>query len=158
MNDPPWLHQDKRELVKLIFLSHQKAFKYELMKCQNISDSYRHKSQELFFLDSPVLAHSNTKDPLITYANAKALQLWGRQWKIMVGMPSRLTAPKDQQDKRQATLHLANQKNGINGLQGIRVNQNGRKFKISNIRLWTLWDEDEHPIGQAATFSDWWFL
>ena len=54
--------------------------------------------------------------------------------------------------------YKAIQKDGITGLTAIRINQSGRKFKISNIRIWTLWDEDENPIGQAAAFSNWCYL
>ena len=158
VNEPPWLNQETRKIVRSIFLSHQEIFKYELMKCQTIDDSYRNKSQELFSLESPVIAHNNHKDPRITYANSKALQLWGRQWREMIDMPSRLTAPRDQQEKRQSNLLKAIDQDQITGLQGIRVNQSGRRFLISNVKIWTLRDEDTNLVGQAASFSNWWYI
>ena len=43
--------------------------------------------QELFSCGFPVLAHGIGADPVLIYANAAALQLWGRRWADMVACP-----------------------------------------------------------------------
>ncbi len=155
MTDPPWLIQETRRIVHLLLISHTKAFGRPLMKCQALDDANRLESQELFVLERPVMAHKNSKDPCLIYANAAALQLWCRRWEEMVGMPSRLTAPSIERQKRSAALHLAKEKDAIEGYHGIRVDKKGRKFLINNARIWTLWDERGNAFGQAATFGSW---
>jgi hypothetical protein len=46
----------------------------------------------------------------------------------------------------------------IGGYQGIRIDSQGRRFMIRNARLWTLKTPTGEPCGQAAAFSDWWWL
>jgi hypothetical protein len=29
---------------------------------------------------------------------------------------------------------------------------------IQNARIWTLWDQHQHACGQAASFSNWWWI
>ena len=134
------------------------AFEYPLLSCQKGNDSHRLESQELFAASIAVMAHGVNGDPLLTYANSAALQLWCRQWDEMVGMPSRLTAPSTERKKRATALNSAIQSNAIKGYQGIRINSKGQLFMISNARIWTLWDENETVYGQAAAFSSWWLI
>ena len=49
----------------------------------------------------------------------------------------------------------AMKKDAITGYQGIRIDSHGRKFLITNARIWTIWNEQDIPYGQAATFSKW---
>ena len=110
----------------------------------------------LFSMSKPVMAHSNAKDPCLNYANSAALQLWSRCLNEMIGIPSRLTAPKDEQKQRKKALEAALSKNGIKNYQGIRINSKGELFMIKNARVWTIWDENKKPCGQGATFDCWW--
>ena len=120
--------------------------------------STRLSCQELFSSGFPVLAHGIGTDPLLVYANAAALQLWGRPWADMVGMPSRLTAPDDMRSKRQLALQVAQSQGTIRSYSGVRIDRDGRRFMIRNARIWTLWDEEQRSCGQAAYFSDWWWI
>ncbi|MGB5135314.1 MAG: MEKHLA domain-containing protein, partial [Prochlorococcaceae cyanobacterium] len=46
----------------------------------------------------------------------------------------------------------------IAGYSGIRVDSQGRRFRIRAARVWTLHSETGRACGQAACFSDWWWL
>jgi|GEM_PF-6558044 len=89
---------------------------------------------------------------------AAALQLWQRPWAAMVGMPSRLTAAATERRDRARMLTQALQQHAISGYSGIRISSGGRRFQIDNARLWTLWDDQGRPSGQAAAFNRWWWL
>ena len=155
MNEPPWLQPNQRRLVHFIVSSHTQAFRRPLLSCQSINDSNRLESQELFALGIPVMAHDERNDPHLIYANAAALFLWRRKWAEMIGMPSRLTAPINERNQRTTALNQALQQNSITGYRGIRIDNEGRQFLINDARIWTLWDDQGDPIGQAATFNSW---
>ena len=155
MIEAPWLTPEIRRLVKLVLTSYQKAYGQPLHKCDEVNGCYRLTSQELFSMPSVVMAHDNQDEPCLTYANSAALHLWGRRWSDMVGMPSRLTAPIDQHQNRKSALMQAMEKHAIKGYQGIRIDSQGRKFVINNARIWTVWDEKNLSLGQAATFETW---
>ena len=144
----PWLTPGKRQLAEQLLHSHHQAFGRPLAP----------SAQELFSADLVVLAHDGSSDPCLTYANAAALQLWERPWSAMVGMPSRLTAEPQERQSRALALQQALNQQAIEGYSGIRISSSGRRFQIQNARLWSLQDADGQPCGQAAAFSDWWWL
>ena len=76
----------------------------------------------------------------------------------MVGMPSRLTAPDEARSERRQALKQAQTQDAMRGYGGVRIDQQGRRFMIRNARIWTLLDEENRPIGQAACFHDWWWI
>ncbi len=146
----------KLELTDQLLQSYKNAFGKPLLICPDVDDYHRLQSQELFILKKIVIAHDKQDDPCLIYANASALQLWQMSWDEMIGMPSRQTAPKDAQRQRQAILNKAITKTAIKGYRGIRVNKKGEKFFIDNVKIWTIWDNDNSAIGQAASFASWW--
>jgi hypothetical protein len=105
-----------------------------------------------------VLAHDGGADPRLIYANAAALQLWGRCWREMIGLPSRLTAEPEERQARAQALARARRREALAGYGGIRVDREGRRFRIDNARLWTLRDDQGQDRGQAASFAAWWWL
>ena len=157
MPQTPWLNDDSQGRVELLLSSYRRAFGAPLLASERpvLADACLPGTVCRGF---PVLAHGSGSDPALTYANAAALQLWKRPWNEMVGMPSRLTAPEDQQGARQRALGAASQVDAISSYRGIRINSEGRRFRIENARIWTLWDQDDRACGQAASFSDWWWL
>ena len=157
MNEAPWLTGEKRGLVTLLLSSYQRAFGCPLMACERSRQSTRLACQELFACGFPVLSHGTGSDPVITYGNAAALQLWGLRWEQLVGMPSRLTAPEEERRERQTALIEAQTKEAIRGYSGTRISHGGRRFQIRDARIWTLWDEENRRCGQAACFCDWWW-
>ena len=105
-----------------------------------------------------MLAHNDSSDPALVYANAAALKLWQRRWAQMVGMPSRLTAPEQERRERAQALGNARQQDAYQGYSGIRIDSQGHRFVINNARIWTLWDLNGQRCGQAATFASWHWL
>ena len=136
-------------LVSRLLSSHQRAFHRTLVDCSG---------QDLFSSDVAVLAHDNSRDPLLIYANATALRLWERPWEDMIGMPSRYTAEAEARSQRDSALQQAKQGDAFEGYSGVRVSRTGQRFMISNARIWTLWDETGGHCGQAAAFSSWFRL
>jgi hypothetical protein len=150
----PWLTPGKQHLADCILRSFEKAFGRPLLA----GGLNTHAPQELFGADIVVLAHDGGTDPTLIYANASALQLWGRPWAEMIGMPSRLTAEPQERAGRARMLATALQQHASEGYTGVRISKSGRRFQIHNARLWTLWGEGDQPCGQAAAFSSWWWL
>ncbi|RZO12075.1 MAG: MEKHLA domain-containing protein, partial [Synechococcus sp. MED-G135] len=82
----PWLSPDSRAWAARIRRSHSHAFRRPLLANRhNCSPNARVSCQELFAAPWPVLAHNDSSDPALVYANAAALKLWQRRWAQMVG-------------------------------------------------------------------------
>ena len=157
-SEAAWLTTDKQELAGLLLESHQRAFSWPLIATHQPGHSKRLICQNLFACGFPVLAHGTSKDPKLSYANAAALQLWETRWNELVGMPSRLTAPNSERGERSTALGQAKRLVAIQNYRSILISRKGRRFMINKARIWTLWDAEERVCGQAACFSDWWWL
>ena len=159
-SEAAWLTTDKQELAGVLLESHQRAFSRPLIASAqpSRSDSKRLLCQNLFACGFPVLAHGTGQDPKLSYANAAALQLWETRWDELIGMPSRLTAPDSERAERSSALGQAKRLNAVRNYRGIRISRKGRRFMINKARIWTLWNAEELVCGQAACFSDWWWL
>ena len=153
-----WLTAKKQGLAKMLLQSHQKAFSRPLIAAAQPGHPKRLLCQNLFACGFPVLAHGTEQDPKLSYANAAALQLWETRWDELIGMPSRLTAPNSEQAKRSNALGQAKRLDAVQNYRGIRISRKGRRFMINKARIWTLWDAKERVCGQAACFSDWWWI
>ena len=153
-----WLSKEQRGLAALLLQSHQRGFGRPLLAGAAAASPLRLRCQELFACGFPVLAHGTGQDPRLSYANAAALQAWETDWTGLIGMPSRLTAPESERQERRQALCQAHSQLAITGYRGIRISRKGRRFMINNARIWTLWDQEERVIGQAASFRDWWWL
>ena len=154
----PWLTPEQRDLTVQLLRSHQRAFGQALLAAAQVNTTHRQTCQELFACGFPVLAHGSGDDPRLIYANAAALLLWETRWNQLIGMPSRLTAPVTEQAERRHALGQAENLEAIAGYRGIRISRHGRRFMISNARVWTLRNRNGQAFGQAASFSDWWWL
>ena len=155
MSESPWLTKKTLVIVHLLLKSYQKTFNESLLTSPQNFNSELEEGKALFTMPQPVMAHDNTNDPCLNYANASALQLWSRCWKEMIGMPSRLTAPETEQAQRNNALKQADKNHAIKNYQGIRIDSKGKLFMIKNARIWTIWDEQGSIFGQAATFNLW---
>ncbi|MFN5118177.1 MAG: MEKHLA domain-containing protein [Cyanobacteriota bacterium] len=157
MAEAPWLEPGAQRLAGLILRCHQHAFRQPLLAC-GPDRSERQQAQELFAAAAVVMAHDGASDPCLIYANRSALRLWRRPWSAQVGMPSRLTAEPAERRARSAALLQALEQDAIRDYAGIRVDSEGRRFRIEGARLWTLWDGAGQRCGQAASFDNWWWL
>ena len=105
-----------------------------------------------------LLSHGTGSDPILTYANRTALDLFALSWERLVAMPSRLTAQAPERAERERLLAEVRAKGFVEGYAGVRVSAAGRRFRIRDGLVWTLTDGDGRPRGQAAIFGDWEFL
>lgn len=156
--EPPWLQVPALELAAMLLSSYRAAFGVNLIAGANPLSNSRVAAQELFAADQAVLAHDDDVDPRLIYANAAALRLWRRRWEDMVGLPSRLTAEPQERLERSAALATAAREGVMRGYRGTRIDSQGRCFRIEGACLWTLYDMQGGKRGQAACFSNWWWL
>ncbi|MEB3199191.1 MAG: MEKHLA domain-containing protein [Synechococcaceae cyanobacterium] len=154
----PWLTAEAVATASMLQRSHRLAFGRPLLAGLPADLSPLSLAQELFAAPRQVLAHDGGEDPHLIYANRAALRLWRRPWGAMVGMPSRLTAAAEQRADRALALHRARDQEALSGYGGIRIDSQGRPFRIEGARLWTLRDASGRDCGQAAAFSSWWWL
>lgn len=131
---------------------------YQQLLGQNLIEptlSQEEQSKTLFFAPFVVLSHGTQSDPIYNYGNQIALELWERNWDELIKMPSRLSAEKVLREERQTLLDQANSQGFITNYQGIRISKTGKRYKINDVILWNLTDQNNQYCGQAATFSQW---
>ena len=112
-------------------------------------------ARQLFYAPFVVLAHDPTVDPVLTYANQTALQLFAIDWEQMATTPSRFTAELPDREQRQKLLATVNQQGFVENYSGVRVSRDGRRFRISDATVWNLTDKNGIYSGQAASFDRW---
>lgn len=119
-------------------------------------DQNVHTAAEAIF-NAPfvLLAHGAESDPILHFGNARALDLWEMDWDTFTSMPSRLTAEPMEQSERDRLLADAKLQGYAEGICGIRMASNGRRFEIIDVLLWNLIDDDGIYRGQAAVFDRW---
>jgi hypothetical protein len=101
-----WLTPESWQIADRIVAGHALGFGQPLLP----SVDRAHLAQELFQLDTVVLAHDGADPggepgPRLIYANAAALRLWRRSWPEQIGLPSRLTAEPQERPGRARMLH-----------------------------------------------------
>ena len=133
--EPPWLQEPALEVVGWIVRGHLEAFGTPLLAGVEPWRASRLVAQEVFAADRVVPAHDGAADPLLIYGNAAALRLWGRPWREMIGLPSRLTAEPAERAEREQALAAARRQEALAGYGGIRVDREGRRFRIEGARL-----------------------
>lgn len=99
-----------------------------------------------------VLAHDTCADPLFIYANRAAQAAFGYEWDEIVGLPSRFSAEAPDRAERQRLLDAVARDGFVADYSGIRIAKSGRRFAITDGRVWQLVDEAGVIRGQAATF------
>lgn len=121
----------------------------------DLSDSDEQKSYLLYHAPFVVVSHGIEEDPIFNYANATAQKLWNLDWEAFVQLPSKQSAEPDRQEERQRLLDTAAKQGYVDGYEGIRKSSDGKRFKIQNVLLWNLSDENGKPLGQAAFYRNW---
>lgn len=97
-----------------------------------------------------VASHDGGSDPVLTYGNRCALELFEMEWEDFVGTPSRFTAEEPNREERQRLLTAVSENGFIDNYSGVRISAKGRRFRIRKATVWNLFSK-----GQAATFSEW---
>ncbi len=112
-------------------------------------------ARHLFEAPFVLLSHSADADPIMTYANRTALDLFELDWEQLTRMPSRLTAEAPDRAERARLLAQVTAHGYIDQYSGVRVSSSGRRFRIDGATVWNLTDQAGHYLGQAATFDSW---
>jgi len=112
-------------------------------------------ARRLFEAPFVLLSHDTADDPLLTYGNRLALELFETDWTTLTATPSRLTAEAPLREERERLLARVREHGFIDDYAGIRISRRGRRFHIERATVWNLVDPDGHRHGQAAWFDSW---
>lgn len=115
-------------------------------------------AQRLFDAPFVLVSHGTQADPVLNYGNAAALALWELSWAEFTRTPSRFTAEAPNREERARLLAMVTAQGFIDNYSGVRISQNGRRFRIAQATVWNLLTRAGHHYGQAAMFSHWEFL
>lgn len=140
---------------------------------QLLLESYRHwlgrdlvdrsgdldaQAERLFEAPFVVVSHGTQADPILSYGNRTALNLWKLDIATLLATPSRQTAEPMHRDERARLLDRTSREGYVDDYEGIRIASDGRRFRIRDALIWNLIDARGDLVGQAATFADWEFL
>lgn len=112
-------------------------------------------AQRLFEAPFFLASHNTAADPVLTYGNRTALDLFEMNWADFTSTPSRFTAQEPLRDERARLLEAVRTKGFIDDYSGIRISSSGKRFEIQRATVWNLLGPQGETIGQAATFSSW---
>lgn len=151
----PWLDDEFVEHSRILLDSFRRYLGRELM---DRSGDALLDAKRLYEAPFVVVSHGLQADPLITYANKAAQELWEGDRKALLSMPSRMTAEPMHRDERTLLLARTKEQGFADNYQGIRISLKSRRFRIEEATLWNLVDSKGKSAGQAATFSKWDYL
>jgi len=112
-------------------------------------------ARRLYFAPFVLLSHNADSDPIFTYANRAAQQLFEMNWDEFVQLPSRLSVEPLLQQERELLLRRVAERGYVDDYSGIRVAKSGSRFRITHATVWNLLDPFDRYCGQAAMFSLW---
>ncbi len=102
-----------------------------------------------------VASHDTSGDPILTYGNRFAQELFEMSWEEFTSTPSRFTAEAPNREERAKLLAEVTANGFIDNYSGVRISSTGNRFRIKKATVWNLIHPDGSSAGQAATFSDW---
>ncbi len=105
-----------------------------------------------------LLTHDGANDPIFTYANQTAMELFEMTWEQITSLPSRKSAEKVNRKERERLLTEVIDNGFIKNYTGIRISSTGKRFLVQDAIVWNLLDDQQKCCGQAATFKRWQFL
>ena len=112
-------------------------------------------AESLFNAPFVVLSHDNQDDPIFTYGNRTAQNLFELEWDELLQLPSRYSAEAPNREERARLLQQVTEKGFIDNYQGIRISKTGKRFMVKDALVWNLIDANGVKHGQAAAFSTW---
>ncbi|MEA5532887.1 MEKHLA domain-containing protein [Crocosphaera sp. XPORK-15E] len=160
MNNLPYQQEKVIQRTQLILSSFEHWLGHSLWKekgLPEIQGSSEEIAQQLFGVPFAVASHGIETDPIFNYGNQKALDIWELTWEEFIKIPSRKTAELVEQTERDRLLAETTKK-GFSYFSGIRITSTGKRFKINNGIVWNVIDEQQINQGQAAVYSDFYFL
>ncbi len=97
-----------------------------------------------------LLAHNTESDPKFIYGNNAALEMFGYRREELIGLPSRLSAAPDRRPARAAFLETVRACGIADNYADVRVDHQGRPFRIRDGIVWQFYDDRGAVAGQAA--------
>ena len=147
----PWVEEWSQYLLD----SYARLVKQELISREG---TLQEQAERLFKSSFVVASHGLQDDPLLSYGNQEALDLWEMDWEQFTKTPSRLTAEPVNLDERARMLKQAHTHGYISDYRGIRISRRGKRFLVERATVWTIQKPDGTVLGQAATFAKWTYL
>ena len=115
-------------------------------------------AKEIFEASFALVSHGVESDPIFTYGNRAALDLFELEWSAFIELPSRYSAGPVDRDARNRLMERVSGNGFVDDYSGIRVAGTGRRFIIRRATVWNLVDSDGVYRGQAALFNNWEYL
>ncbi|HKK16987.1 MAG TPA: MEKHLA domain-containing protein [Gammaproteobacteria bacterium] len=112
----------------------------------------------LFSAPFVLVSHGTEPVPVFNYANHKALDLFGLDWKAFTRTPSFQSADQENQSDRAELMARVKANGYATGCSGIRISATGRRFRIDGATVWNVVDSKGCYHGQAAMFDQWTYL
>lgn len=104
------------------------------------------------------LSHDTQPQPVYTFGNALALQLWEMTWDEFTSLPSNRCAEPMHREQREQFLREVAERGVACGYSGVRISKTGRRFRIEDVTCWNVTDSHGTFLGQAACYPRWTFL
>ncbi len=102
-----------------------------------------------------IVAHGIEADPRFFYGNALALSRFELDFAAFTQLPSRYSAEPLLREEREALLARVHEHGFIDDYAGVRIAASGKRFRIEQAVVWSVFDEAGRRHGQAATFDRW---
>jgi hypothetical protein len=147
-------NQYYQEHIKLLNTNFQNLLHRSLLP----SECVQNLGREAFFADFALLSHNADHDPLFNYANQVALALFEFSWEELIGLPSRLSAEAGNQQAREEALTKVAEQGYMTHYNAVRISKTERRFRIQDVVIWNVHDEQGAYHGQAAVFKEWVWL
>jgi hypothetical protein len=160
MNNLPYQQEKVIQRTQLILSSFEHWLGHSLFQEKGLLEvkgSPEEMAKQLFEVPFAVVSHGTESNPIFNYGNQKALEIWELTWEEFTKIPSRKTAELVEQEERDRLLAETTAK-GFCSYSVIRITSTGKRFKINNGIVWNVIDEHNKYQGQAAVFSDFYFL
>jgi hypothetical protein len=100
-----------------------------------------------------VLSHGTQPDPIFNYGNMASLELFEQNIEDLCQTPSRYSTVPELMDDRSDLIQDIEIKGYGCIKNAIRVSAKGNLFLISQILVWTVFDDDDNRIGLAAIYD-----
>jgi hypothetical protein len=155
MNHPSKENNYLSEHAELIRYSYRHWLLTELMPESSSEGGF---AKRLFEADFAMVTHNTKSEPIFTYGNQKALELFEFDWQDFTCLPSKYSAEPVNQAERERLLAVVTKNGYIDHYEGIRLSKTGKRFVIKNAIVWNLIDQHQVYQGQAACFTQWHYL
>jgi len=148
---PTEMNHFMREHIAILDANLQRFTGHTLMNTDAKGGSL---AKAVFGAPFALISHNHDSDPVFSYGNRTALELFEVNWQDLMNMPSRLSAELENREERAKLLAKVTKNNFIDDYSGIRISAKGNRFQIEHAVVWNLYHHDAY-YGQAAMFSQW---